>query len=451
MTNVYPSFNWRFWIIVLLASLLLLCLAWPIRAATIRSDENVTISKNEVIDDDLIVAGNTIIVDGVINGDLVAAGSQVTINGHVKGSLIIAGQSLFLNGKVDGALYSGGESLTIGPEATIGRNLFFGGYSYRSESGSVIGRDTLVGGYQAIVNGEVKRNLYASLAAFELNGKIGGDVTAVVDEPSSSGMPPVIPTFGGQAMPPSIRPGLRVGPEAKIGGKFSYTSPVEQVETIKATPSGGIIYSAPATTNGTTTVPTQSSKILDWFYVRLRHFVSLFLLGALALWLLPAIFEQVGERMMSKPLVAAGWGFLVTIVGYSGSVFAAFVLIFIVAGLATLTLAGLAASVFGLGFGALGLLFTTFSMVVAYGSKLVVLYPLAHRLLENTLPTWNHYRLVPLSLGTLFFVLLSSIPWLGMLLSIVITLVGLGAIWIVFRDHFTKTQTATPQLVLTPA
>jgi hypothetical protein len=435
----------------LLTMLFLLLIAIPIQAAQFRGDENVTIGKEEVIDDDLVMAGNVIVVDGVINGDLVAAGAQIVINGHVKGSLIFAGQLLVLNGAVDGAVYSGAGSLTLGPEATVGRNLFFGGYSYRSEPGSMVGRDNLVGGYQAIVNGTVNRNLYASLAALELNGKIGGDVTAVVDQPGSPVPPTVFTGFGGPAMPPSIQPGLRVGPEAQIAGKFSYTSPVKQTETIAATPAGGVVYNVPVANSGTATVPTPSSKIVEWFLTQLRHFVSLLLLGALALWLRPLLFEEIGERMMARPLLAAGWGFLATIIGYSGAIFVTFLLIFIVTAFAVLTLAGLATSIFALGFSALGLVFTLFSMLVAYGSKLVVFYPLARRLLDNNLPAWNRHWIVPLSLGTLAFVLLASIPWLGTLFSIAVTFIGLGAIWMMIRSDFAKPRAATPRFALTPA
>src|SRR5215204_5312072 len=150
-----PSFNRRFWFIALLSLLLLVGLAAPLQAAEIRGDRSVTIGKYEVIDDDVLVAGNIIIVDGTINGDLIASGAQITINGQVKGSLLFAGQLLTLNGQVDGAVYSAAGSLTLGPEARVGRNLFFGGYSYRTESGSIIGRDSFVGGYQAILNGAI--------------------------------------------------------------------------------------------------------------------------------------------------------------------------------------------------------------------------------------------------------------------------------------------------------
>jgi hypothetical protein len=438
-------------LILLLTILLVFSFAGPLFAAEFRGDDTVTIGQDEVIDDDLLVGGNIVVVNGVINGDLIVMGQQVTINGHVKGSLVFAGQVLTLNGQVDGTVYGGASTLTLGPAASVGRNLMYGGFSYRSEAGSVIGRDNIVGGYQATINGKVNRNLLASLGALELNGFIGGNVDAVVEQPGTTMNMQYFPPFNTPGMPPTIQPGLRVGPEAKIVGKFSYSSPVEQTSTIAATPGGGVTFTPTTPTVATNVVPTRTSIILDWLLARLREFATLFVLGALALWLIPTRFGQMGDRTMAQTLVAAAWGVLVTILGYGGAIFVVVLLIALVAALAALTLAGLATTVFALGFSTLGLAFTIFSMLMAYGSKLVVIYPLTHALLERMLPSWNHYRIVPMSLGILAFVLLTSIPYLGALLSIAATLIGMGAIWMVFRDGFTKPHVSTPKMVLTPA
>jgi uncharacterized membrane protein len=370
----------------------------------------------------------------------------------VKGSLVFAGQIIVLNGQVDGTVYSGANSLSVGPNARVGRNLFFGGYSYRTEAGSIVGRDTFMGGYQATVNGEVGRNLFASLAALELNGTIGGNVEAVVEQPGTAVNMQYFMGFNGVNMPPALQPGLRVGPEAKITGKLHYTSPVEQSNTIAVTPGEGVSFSATTPPPESADVPpTQLAVAMDWFVARLRELVTLVILGALALWLMPALFSRMGEHTLSHTVGAGAWGILVMLVGYGGAVFVVILLFAVVAALAYMTLAGLATSAFALGFSGFGLAFTIFSMLVAYGSKLVVLYPLAHSFFDRTLPTWNHYRIVPLVMGTLVYVLLSSIPWFGMLFSIFVTLIGLGAIWMVFRDRFTRSQPATPKLVLTPA
>jgi hypothetical protein len=104
-----------------------------------------------------------------------------------------------------------------------------------------------------------------------------------------------------------------------------------------------------------------------------------------------------------------------------------------------------------LGTSGLGFAVTIFTFVLIYVTKVVVFYPLAYSLLEKSLPSWNASWVVPLIIGTLAFVLLSSIPWLGTLLSVATTFTGLGAIWMATRDRFTTSQTPAPKLVLTPA
>lgn len=434
---------------VALALLLLLGLAGTALAADFRGGDTVTIGKNEVIDDDLVVSGATVIIDGVVNGDLVAAGENVIVNGKVNGSLIMAGRSLALNGQVGGTVYSAGAAITVGPQANIVRNLFFAGYSYTAASGSVIGRDNILAGYQAILKGAVQRDLLATLGALELNGAIGRNVMANVAEPGAASPQFFAPWGGGPELPPSVAPGLRIGPEAKIVGKLMYTSPIEQSSAIQVTPAGGIAYSQPQTTTDTATPAPTPNATAVWAWARLREFVSLLVMGLLALWLLPVFFTNVGEQTQAHPWLAAAWGILVGIVGYGGALLAVFLIILVVAGLAALTLAGLATTAFGLGFSSWSVAFTLFLLLGAYLSKLVVLYPLSHTLLAKILPQWNTYRIVPLAVGILFFVLLRSIPYLGVLLEIAVTLIGLGAMWLVFRERFAKP--VAPPLVLAPA
>jgi hypothetical protein len=164
---------------------------------------------------------------------------------------------------------------------------------------------------------------------------------------------------------------------------------------------------------------------------------------------MPALFHRIAERTEVQPWLAAAWGLLVGFVGYGGALLAAFLIILLVAGLAALTLAGLATSAFGLGFSVWGLAFTLFLLLGAYASKLVVVYPLTHHLFERFAPSMNSYKIVPLFVGVLVFVLLRSIPYLGVLLEIGVTLVGLGAMWLVLREKYAKP--APPPFVLAPA
>lgn len=437
-----------------LALVLLLGLAGTALAVEVRGNDTITIGKSEVIDDDLVVSGATVVVDGVINGDLIVAGRDIIVNGTVNGSLVMVGRTLALNGHVSGAVYSAGAVLTVQEQSHVERNLFFAGYSYKAQAGSLIGRDTVAAGYQGVLNGEVKRNLLASFAAFELNGAVRGDVNVFVEQPGTTADTQVWGYVGAQELPPALPPGLRVGSTAQIGGQFRYTSPVEQNGAVQAKPELGIVYSTPAlgqpgtmATPATTTTPVNPS--VTWLWARLRTFISLLLLGALALWLMPGIFTKVANQVQLQPWLDGAWGVLVGVAGYGGALLASFVLILLVAGLASLTLAGLAVSVFGLGFGVVGLAFTIFFLLGAYASKLVVIYPLSRAFFAQYLPQWTQYRIVPLAVGVLIFVLLHGIPYLGALLDVTVTVIGLGAMWLVFRQRYAKP--AAPPLVLAPA
>jgi len=274
-----------------LALILALGLAGSAAAVEIRGGDEVTIGKDEVIDDDLILGGSRVVVDGTVNGSLVAGGQSVT-----------------LNGRVNGSMYASGASVTLGPEASVGRNLFFAGYSLTAEGGSAITRDALVTGYQGILGGEVGRDVRADTGALELNGKVGGDVRANVAEPD-----PAFPRIAFMpGMPSMIEPGLRVGPEAVIGGQLTYSSAVEQANAIEAQPEGGVVYQTPEPGARPEARPSPrvsfAFNVFNWFIARGREFITLLVFGALMLWKGPALLSMVTEKARTQALPAAGWG-----------------------------------------------------------------------------------------------------------------------------------------------
>lgn len=426
-------------------------------AAEFRSGDTVTVGPNEVIDDDLIVAGRVIVVEGVINGDLVAAGQQIVVNGTVHGSLIMAGRSLAINGQVDRSVYSLGAVLTVKPGSVVERNLFFAGYSYQTDKASNIGRDTVVAGYQGMLNGNVQRDLYAAFTALELNGVIQGDVNATVERPGTTVDVEFWRYANAPDLPPALVPGLRVSPAAEIGGQLRYASAIDQGSAIQSQPAQGVIYTAPASAPavGPAAAPvpalanTPVDQTINWLWAQLNRFVSLLLIGVLVLWLMPTPFAQAAARVQAQPGLASAWGLLVGIGGYIGALLIALILLALVVGFGALTLAGLAAGIFGLGFGLLGVGFTLFLLAGAYISKLVVIYALSNAIFARTLPPLNHYRIVLLTVGIVLFILVRTIPYLGVLVDVVITLIGLGAIWLAFRQSDAKP--AAPALVLAPA
>lgn len=427
-----------------LAFILALGLAGSAAAVEIRGGDDVTIGKDEVIDDDLILGGSRVVVDGVVNGDLIVGGAEVVINGTVNGSLVAGGQSVTLNGTVNGSMYASGASVTLGSEASVGRNLFFAGYSLTTRGGSAITRDALVTGYQGILGGEVGRDVRAEVGALELDGKVGGDVRANVSEPD--------PTFPRIAfmpgMPTMIEPGLRVGPEAVIEGQLTYSSAVEQANAIEAQPEGGVVYQTPEPGARPEARPSPrvsfAFNVFNWFIARGREFITLLAFGALMLWKGPALLSMVTEKARTQALPAAGWGLVVIIAGYVGA-FALGVLILalgILLGIATL--GGLSDTVFGIGFSGLGLALTAFSFLVGYGSKLVVAYLVSQLSVQRLTPQYAGNKAVVLVVGVVLYVIVRGIPLLGWLVGVAVTLVGVGAMWLAFREWRARTAAIPP-------
>ncbi|MBI3244595.1 MAG: hypothetical protein HYZ49_20130 [Chloroflexi bacterium] len=434
-------------LIATVSLMLLLIGATAGRAAAFdfRGGDTVTIGAGEVVDDDLFVGGNTVVVDGTVNGDLFASGSDVEVNGVVNGSLFVGGQTVKINGTVTGSVYGGAMSLTFGPQASVGRNALFGGFSLKAESGSVVNRDLLMGGYQALLDGEVGRDLKFGGSALELNGKVGGDVMAEVESPDASFQSRPFTFMSG--MPKAVAPGLRVSEGAAIGGKLTYTSSVEQATAIQSAPEGGVAYQTPQP--GQTPGPQPRAgftfNIFGWIFDRLREFVTLMLLGALAVWKLPSLLTSATEQARAKLLPSAGWGLVVVIVGYVGAAIIG-VMIF-VAGIlfGIITLGGLSQTIFGVGFSTLSLAFTVFTLLVSYGSKLVVAYLVGKVIVKAFAPQAPDNKWWPLVAGVTLYVLFRAIPLLGWLVGIAVTLVGVGAMWLLFRQW--RAANAAPAIV----
>jgi hypothetical protein len=434
-----------------LALILALGLAVPAAAVEVQGGDTVTIGKDEVIDDDLILGGSRVVVDGTVNGDLIAGGTEVVVNGAVNGSLVVGGQTVTINGKVNGSVYGGGASITFGPNASVGRNVFLAGFSHTLEGGSVVGRDALLTGYQAILGGEVGRHLRADVGALELNGTVGGDAQINVGEPDSD-FPQFTPSFM-PGVPEMIAPGLRVGPEAEIGGTLTYTSGVEQSGAIEAQPEGGVAYQTPEPGERPEAGPSPrfglAFNLLDWFIARGREFITLLIFGALMLWRGPALLEAVMVQARTQALPAAGWGLVVIVGGYVGAFVVGGLILALGILLGIATLGGLSDTIFGIGFSGLGLTLTVFSFLVAYGSKLAIAYLISQLVVQRLTPQYAENKAVVLVVGVVLYVILRGIPFFGWLVAIGVTLVGVGAMWLAFRER--RARAATPPAVTTPA
>ena len=415
--------NWQSWLQLIsgLALLgLLVGLATPAQAADFRGGDTVVIAADEVIDDDLFASGNRVEVNGTVNGDLFASGSEVIVNGNVEGSLVMAGQTLTLNGRVNGSLYSGGYALTIGPEAEIGRNLYFGGFSLTTESGSTIGRSLYGGNYQTILNGEVANDVQLGAAALELNGRVGGDLLAEVGDPNQSTAPPFMPGFPGAVTP--INPGFRQGAEASVGGELD----VRETAQFAGRP-GAAGAARDAGLFGLGLAVTR----------RIGEFIALLIVGGLLLRYWPSVVERSSAQVQQRPLPSAGYGCLTTLIFFIGVPVVALVIFILALIGGWITLGRLFGTILSLGGASLGLVVVAFLFVFSLVTKAIVTFLGGRLILTRLAPQMQpggQTDFLSLALGAFIYEILRAIPLgLGWLVAAVVTLVGLGAIYLMLR------------------
>jgi cytoskeletal protein CcmA (bactofilin family) len=401
--------------IQVLGAFLLAALVWLAVPQAAQADWSLvgdTVPAGQVIDNDVLARGTDVVIDGTINGDLLAIGSNVTVNGSVSGSLVVAARNVTVNGQVDGSIYTLARTLKLGAPAYVANNVHFAGLLLDSQAGSRIGRDLVAASVRGRISSEIGRTLNAVILLLTFNGRIGAGVdTPGVEVPAA-----------GAALPSQADPGgvlLFIGSSA--GKPLGLAAPALDSLSLQQGQAAGAV-----------------SGIPEWIVARLGDLAVLLLVGGLAVWLRPVLVRRPAERLRRKPLPAAGLGLLALTIAINALAVAILlgVLLFVVGlWLGGVTLWGLAFLLWGIGYPALILGFALFALMVLYGSKAIVADMIGTLILKRLAPQALEYRVLPLLLGLVLYVALRSIPMLGWATEVIVTIFGLGAIWLALRDQ----------------
>ena len=429
----------RILIVAFLVGILTLRVATPALAFDWRDGKTVTIPASEVVNDDLYVgAENAVIIDGTIKGDLIVASKTIVINGTVEGDLIAAAQDITINGTIKDDVRMAGAALLIGEKASIGSDVIAAGASLEMRKGSSIGEDLIFAGGQALLAGDIGRNLKSTTGSLELRGNIGGD--AAVDVGSSE-TDITIPESS--ITTPHLSAGMTIAPSTKISGKLDYTSSKEM--TIPAgTVVGKVTHSEPKVSRNVTpkAAPTMVEIVLKGVLDVLRNIASLILVGLLLLWLFPSFIKTTTERVKTAPLPSLGWGII-----YIAAFFFSLLIIvitMIVGGIVfgILSLGGLSGTIIFVGLLLLFAIILGFCISVGFVAQIIVSILGGQLILSKVNPQLAENKYLPLIIGVLIYAILAAIPGLGVLIGIVTVLIGLGAVWYFGQGLFTKRPVA---------
>lgn len=402
------TFKPRLQIIMMIMILFGLVFGFNQRALAQGIDFDSQVTAGETVQNDILLTGNTITLDGTVVGDVLAVGSTVQINGTVEGSLILIGRFVTVDGQVNGTTYGIGRELTLNESANLDRNLYFLGLTLDMLEGSRIGRD-----------------LVALTLGADLKGEIGRDVRAII------GAVPIIKLItelvGSEISGLPIRSSDVLANETSPGAQVQYAGilPLTQYLAGIDLQSGSI----------------DTQRLGEWALDRLRELVTLFVFGILGIWLLSRQLNRAVGVFRSKWLRSLGIGLLAFVIAINiigVAILIAALIILIGYGLASLTLSDLAWAVWAVGLACLGVAFSIFWLFVIYGTKVIVAYVGGRLLLDRLAPNATRYKAVPLLVGLVVYVILHGIPILGWVVAILSTAVGLGLAWLVWRNKETS-------------
>jgi cytoskeletal protein CcmA (bactofilin family) len=358
----------------------------PVRAEIITSkDQPVTISQDQVIDDDLFITADSLTINGTINGDLFAAAGNINFTGTVNGSLYAAGGTINISGTVKNDLLLAGGNLDI-RQAQVGESLITFGGNVNIDNQTSVGGSLIFGAGSYSSQAPVSRGVLGGAGNLNLDGPIGKNVRI------SAGQ-------------------ITLGPQTRISGNLSYAVESESDFSLSptATVSGQLKRLAPQASQVKEKLDRQLPRLLSGIKTGLKiwSFFAALLVGAIILYLFPQPAQSVANQLHRQLAASLGWGLIVVFL----------------TPVVTLTL-----MLTGIGL-PLGLILILLFFIELYLTKIFVGLCFGNWLAKK----FNFQNLSPyliFTLGLLGIYFITSLPFIGFLARIIVTLLGFGALFL---------------------
>jgi hypothetical protein len=360
-------------VVTLVAVLLIFFTSVPVLAADLRSGDTITVAAGEVVDDDLYIAGSTIIIDGTVNGDLWAFGSTITVNGTVNGSMVAIGQTINVNGNVGHALRLAGQTINI--SGNVGGDLIVFSSEANISSKAKIGGDFLFGAGNVRIDGLIGRNVKGGGGEVTISNEVGGDIELEVDN-------------------------LTLASTANVQGNLTYTSENEADIQSGAKVGGITTHNVPEVKK-----PAPFSGIGG----KLIGFLMALVTGLIIILIVPGRSASAADSIRNRPWASLGWGAVVLFATPIAAILVCCTVIGIPVGLIALVLYAIA----------------------IYISQVFVSLFIGRLIIRRVRGMESRAVMVgALALGLVILTLLGLIPYLGFWIGLAVALLGLGAVLI---------------------
>jgi hypothetical protein len=394
----------------LVVSLIAVVLGGPFRAYAVEPRAGENVSWTGTVDDDIFSAGRHIDVDATVSGDAFLAGGEVSTAGVLEDSAYAAGGRLRLTSDVaDDLIAAGGQ---IDTDGHIGDNLIVAGGQITILS--EVGGKAIASGGQvtldrtAVVHGDA----WLTGGKVALDGDVGGGARVTGDDIVIRGHVAGDVRARGQL--------VRVVSGAHIDGTLEVFSPSEPEIADGAVIAGTVDYQKTAARPnwiGVAIVGIIVATLIVYFY--------LFVVGLLIILICPGFVRRNAEILAKQGFTGFGIGAL-------------FVL------LAPVVLLAFAITVIGIPF--------AFLMLLVYATVLMLSVPfagttLAYRFAGYRGSEISRGRVVLAYVGVLLvFWLLGLIPFLGSVLWMLLTMLGIGVVIVQVAPMFRRMRSGVEPL-----
>lgn len=372
--------------LALLAMLIAFLLLFSIPGSaytTIEPGESATISVTTVIEDDLYIAGGTVIIQSNVLGDLVVVGGTVEIYGNVTGDVMAGAGNLIINGEVGDDVRVGAGNVII--NGKIADDLIAGTGTIFVADNAMIGGDMVFGAGQAELRGDIGGDVLGGGEDVIIAGNIEGDVEIGMSS-------------------------IKILPTASINGSLNYSAPRE-VDIPSGTVKERVTFVQHTGYKEEKEKEVIKSESVIWWVIK---YLSLLVVGLVSLAIWPKRTVLVAEEIKRSPLKNFGLGFLLAIAGILG-VFLLFI------------------TVIGIPLGFALLFITLFDI---YAARIFVGFLIGRYIsskLGRDTKAW-----VEMAAGLFILLLITSIPFIGFFIYLLVTFVAFGAIYHEQKRYYTE-------------
>jgi cytoskeletal protein CcmA (bactofilin family) len=379
--------------------------AYQAKAFTAENKDSVYVAKEEIIGSNFFAAGSSITIDGKVQGDVYCAGRSIIINGFVDGDVICAGQSITINGEVRGNVRLIGSSVTI--NGKVARNAMAAGSDINLGSKGEVGWDMLFAGSFMDIRGTVKRDLEGAGQKMVLGGIVGRDTTLFSGNDTKSGK---------ETSDQEKNSTITIAKTAVINGNLSYTAPYDAMIEEGSMIKGSKTRHDPIIGNHN----NGREAVVGWLWLRVIAIFSALLIGLILVSWLRRPLEDISLRMFKKPYVTFGYGLLFIFVTP------------LVCILLLMTIIGIP----------LALILLGVWLITLFIAKIITAIILGQEIMKRRQVTEvsKHSLIIAMVIGIIVSYILFSIPVIGWMLSMIATILGVGAIWIYGREKSTRSQ-----------